>query len=65
MSERSVWLLGVLSDLAAELGHPDPDYAARVPVLLVDGALQGGQFNDSAVVRETLRRAVGTSSGSS
>jgi len=58
IDDHRTWLLGILSDLAADLGHPDPDHAARVLVLLVDGALQGGQFDDSAVVRETLLRAV-------
>ncbi|WP_158846578.1 TetR/AcrR family transcriptional regulator [Saccharothrix deserti] len=58
IDDHRTWFLGVLRDLAAELGHPDPDHAARVLVLLRDGALQGGELDDPAVVRETLHRAV-------
>ncbi|ONI84916.1 TetR family transcriptional regulator [Saccharothrix sp. ALI-22-I] len=58
IDDHRTWFLGVLRDLAADLGHPDSDHAARVLVLLRDGALHGGELDDPAVVRETLRRAV-------
>ncbi|MEV6876198.1 helix-turn-helix domain-containing protein [Amycolatopsis sp. NPDC051128] len=52
------WFFGVLREQAAALGHPDPDHAARVLVLLRDGALHGGELDDAETVRATLRRAV-------
>ncbi|MEU5872193.1 TetR/AcrR family transcriptional regulator [Glycomyces sp. NPDC047369] len=58
IDDQRTWLTGVLRDLAADLGHPDPDHAARLLVLLHDGAFQSAELDDPAVVRETLRRAV-------
>lgn len=58
IDDQRTWLFGVLRDLSADLGHPDPDHAARVLVLLHDGAFQGAELDDATVVRETLRRAV-------
>ncbi|ACU34388.1 TetR/AcrR family transcriptional regulator [Actinosynnema pretiosum subsp. pretiosum] len=52
------WFAGRLRDLAAEAGCQDPDHVARVLVLLRDGALSGGDLDDPALVRATLRRAV-------
>lgn len=59
---RRSWLFGVLRDLSADMGHPDPDHAARVLVLVL-GLLHGGAFpaaelDNVKAVRETLRRAV-------
>lgn len=58
IDDQRRWLFETLRDLAAGLGHPDPDYAARVLVLLHDGAFQAAGLDDAGVVRETLRRAV-------
>ncbi|WP_330349007.1 hypothetical protein [Streptomyces sp. NBC_00582] len=58
IDDQRTWLFEVLRDLSADLGHPDPGYAARVLVLLHDGAFQAAELGDPAVVRETLRRAV-------
>ncbi|WP_410657137.1 TetR/AcrR family transcriptional regulator [Amycolatopsis sp. lyj-112] len=58
IDDHREWFFGVLRELAAELGHPDPEHAARVLVLLRDGALHGGNLDDAATVRDTLRRAV-------
>ncbi|MEQ6898842.1 helix-turn-helix domain-containing protein [Microbacterium sp. KR10-403] len=55
IDEHRTWLHGVLADLTRRLGHPDPEYAARALILLVDGALQGGQFD--ADTRSVLLRA--------
>ena len=52
------WFFEVLREQAAALGHPEPDHAARVLVLLRDGALHGGELDDAEKVRTTLRRAV-------
>ncbi|PRY35614.1 TetR/AcrR family transcriptional regulator [Umezawaea tangerina] len=52
------WFHDVLVELATHAGHPEPGYAAAVLVLLHDGALQGGDLDNAAAVRATLRRAV-------
>ncbi|WP_433512963.1 TetR/AcrR family transcriptional regulator [Nonomuraea sp. CA-143628] len=58
IDDQRTWLFRTLRDLSADLGHPDPDHAARVLVMLHDGAFQGAELDDAAIVRETLRRAV-------
>ncbi|WP_416974781.1 TetR/AcrR family transcriptional regulator [Streptomyces sp. 4F14] len=58
IDDQRTWLHGVLRDLAADLHHPDPDHAARLLVLLHDGAFQSAELDSPKVVRETLRRAV-------
>jgi AcrR family transcriptional regulator len=58
IDDQRTWLFGVLRDLSADMGHPDPDHAARVLVLLHDGAFQAAELDDAKAVRETLRRAV-------
>jgi hypothetical protein len=47
-----------LRELSADMGHPEPDHAARVLVMLHDGAFQSAELDDATAVRETLRRAV-------
>ncbi|SDY99306.1 DNA-binding transcriptional regulator, AcrR family [Amycolatopsis xylanica] len=64
IDEHRAWFSGVLRDLSATLGHPDPQHAARVLVLLRDGALSGGDLDDAETVRATLRRAVTEFAGS-
>jgi AcrR family transcriptional regulator len=58
IDDHREWFFGVLREQAAALGHPDPDHAARVLVLLRDGALHGGELDDAETVRATLRQAV-------
>ena len=58
IDDQRTWLFTVLRDLAADLDHPEPDHAARVLVLLHDGAFQAAELDSATVVRETLRRAV-------
>ncbi|NUP22500.1 MAG: TetR/AcrR family transcriptional regulator [Streptomyces sp.] len=58
IDDQRSWLFGVLRDLSAEMKHPDPDHAARVLVLLHDGAFQAAELDNAKTVRETLRRAV-------
>ena len=55
IDDHRAWLHDVLASLVTELEHPDPVYAARVLVLLVDGALQGGQFESDT--QQLLLRA--------
>lgn len=52
------WLRGTFRALLAQTGHPDPDEAAGVLVLLRDGAMSGGELDDPASVRAALHRAV-------
>ncbi|MFJ7219029.1 TetR/AcrR family transcriptional regulator [Amycolatopsis sp. NPDC098790] len=52
------WFFEVLRSEAAAAGHPEPSHAARVLVLLRDGALHGGELDDAETVRATLQRAV-------
>lgn len=58
IDDQRTWLFGVLRELAADMGHPEPDHAARVLVMLHDGAFQSAELDDATAVRETLRRAV-------
>ncbi|GLZ30053.1 TetR family transcriptional regulator [Lentzea sp. NBRC 105346] len=58
ISAHRAWFHDELRKLAADAGHPDPDHAAGVLVLLRDGALAGGELDDPAVVSQTLRRAI-------
>ena len=58
IDDQRTWLFGVLRDLSAAMDHPDPDHAARVLVLLHDGAFQAAELDNAKAVRETLRRAV-------
>ncbi|MFE6814833.1 TetR/AcrR family transcriptional regulator [Streptomyces sp. NPDC057675] len=58
IDQQRSWLFSVLRELSADTGHPDPDHAAQVLILLHDGALQAAELDNPKAVRETLRRAV-------
>jgi AcrR family transcriptional regulator len=58
IDEHRRWFARTLADLASQAGHPDPEYAASVLVLLHDGTLAGAELDDPATVRATLARAV-------
>ncbi|MFJ8020519.1 TetR/AcrR family transcriptional regulator [Streptomyces sp. NPDC096311] len=58
IDDQRTWLFEVFRELSTDLGHSDSEHAARVLVLLHDGAFQAAELGDPAVVRETLRRAV-------
>ncbi|HET6708708.1 MULTISPECIES: TetR/AcrR family transcriptional regulator [unclassified Amycolatopsis] len=58
IDDHRKWFFEVLREQAAALGHPEPAHAARVLVLLRDGALHGGELDEPGKVRTTLRRAV-------
>lgn len=58
IDDHRAWFYETLRTDAAALGHPEPAHAARVLVLLRDGALHGGELDDAETVRVTLRRAV-------
>ncbi len=58
VEEHHTWFFQALRNQAAAAGHKDPDYTARLLVLLRDGALQGGALGDPERVRSTLSKAV-------
>jgi AcrR family transcriptional regulator len=51
------WLRDTVTELAERAGHPDPEYAGRVLVLLHDGARAGAGLDDPQDVRRTVLRA--------
>lgn len=57
VAEHRVWFQETVTRLAADAGHPDPDYAGRVLVLLHDGALSAAELDDPKMVRKTVIRA--------
>jgi AcrR family transcriptional regulator len=57
IDDHRTWFQEVVTELAANVGHPDPVYAGHVLVLLHDGALAGAQLDDPRLVRTTVIRA--------
>jgi AcrR family transcriptional regulator len=57
VAEHRAWFQDTVTELAAQAGHPDPDHAGRVLVLLHDGALSAAELDDPRQVRETVIRA--------
>jgi hypothetical protein len=57
IDDHRQWFQEVVTQLAGNLGHPDPAYAGQALVLLHDGALAAGQLDDPQVVRSTVIRA--------
>ena len=57
VAEHRAWFQDTVTRLAAQAGHPDPDHAGRVLVLLHDGALSAAELDDPQQVRETVIRA--------
>jgi AcrR family transcriptional regulator len=57
VAEHRAWFQDTVTRLAGEAGHPDPDHAGRVLVLLHDGALSAAELDDPAQVRDTVVRA--------
>lgn len=52
------WYSDALRDLLNATGHPSPDATARMLVMLRDGVVIGGQVDDPAEVRATVRASV-------
>jgi AcrR family transcriptional regulator len=57
VADHRAWFQETVTRLAGQAGHPDPDYAGRVLVLLHDGALSAAELDDPRQVRETVIRA--------
>jgi len=58
VAEHRRWYSEALRDLLVAGGHPAPDATARMLVMLRDGVVVGGQLDDAAEVRATLRASV-------
>jgi AcrR family transcriptional regulator len=57
VAEHRAWFQETVTALAERAGHPDPDYAGRLLVLLHDGALSAAELDDPELVRRTVVRA--------
>jgi AcrR family transcriptional regulator len=57
VDDHRVWFQETVTRLAGQAGHPDPEYAGRVLVLLHDGALSAAELDDPKQVSETVIRA--------
>ena len=57
VADHRAWFQETVTRLAGQAGHPDPEYAGRVLVLLHDGALSAAELDDPQQVRETVIRA--------
>ncbi len=57
IAEHRAWLRETVTGLAERAGHPDPEYAGQVLVLLHDGARAGAGLDDPEDVRRTVLRA--------
>jgi AcrR family transcriptional regulator len=57
VADHRAWFQETVTRLAERAGHPDPEYAGRVLVLLHDGALSAAELDDPQEVRDTVVRA--------
>jgi len=57
ISGHRAWFQHTVTELAAQLGHPDPAEAGQMLVLLHDGALAAAQLDDPAAVRRAVTSA--------
>lgn len=57
VADHRAWFQETVTALAERAGHPDPDYAGRVLVLLHDGALSAAELDEPEQVRKTVIRA--------
>jgi AcrR family transcriptional regulator len=57
IDDHRAWFQRTVTELAAQLGHPDPAEAGQMLVLLHDGALAAAQLDDPKAVRRAVRHA--------
>ena len=57
VADHRAWFQDTVTRLAERAGHPDPEFAGRVLVLLHDGALSAAGLDDPQQVRDTVVRA--------
>ncbi|ETK32285.1 TetR/AcrR family transcriptional regulator [Microbispora sp. ATCC PTA-5024] len=58
VAAHRAWFRGLVRDLLAATGHPDPDATAGMLVMLRDGIVVGADLDDAAEVRALVRDAV-------
>ena len=57
IDDHRSWFSQTVTELARQLGHPDPVQAGQMLVLLHDGALAAGQLDDPEAVSQAVRAA--------
>jgi AcrR family transcriptional regulator len=57
IDDHRAWFQRTVTELATQIGHPDPVEAGRTLVLLHDGALAAAQLDDPKAVRHTVKSA--------
>lgn len=57
IDDHRAWFQRTVTELAAQLGHPDPVQAGQMLVILHDGALAAAQLDDRAAVRAAVKTA--------
>ena len=57
ISDHRAWFQQTVTELAAQLGHPDPAQAGQILVLLHDGALAAAQLDEPGAVRRAVTNA--------
>jgi AcrR family transcriptional regulator len=55
--DHRAWFRKVATEVAREIGHPDPDEAGEFLVLLHDGALVAAELDDPKAVRTAVKNA--------
>jgi AcrR family transcriptional regulator len=57
VSDHREWFQKTATEIARELGHPDPDEAGQFLVVLHDGALVASELGDQQAVQAAVRSA--------
>lgn len=57
VGDHRAWFRKVATEVAREIGHPDPDEAGEFLVLLHDGALVAAELDDPKAVRTAVKNA--------
>jgi AcrR family transcriptional regulator len=57
VSDHRAWFRTVATDIARQIGHPDPGEASEFLVLLHDGALVAAELDDPKAVRAAVKKA--------
>jgi len=57
VSDHRTWFRAVATEVARQLGHPDPDEAGQYLVVLHDGALVASELDDQKAVQIAVKNA--------
>jgi AcrR family transcriptional regulator len=57
VDDHRTWFRKVATEVAREIGHPDPDEAGQFLVLLHDGALVAAELDDQKAVQTAVKNA--------